>query len=122
LDHVCWTTGGEVRRVGLRAGRFVEARLLMGSFVEACISWVHGQVIAWVTWMCVVYEALGKTLRMNFVVAFLELWLGMVSLELWLGILGKHVAFLELWLEMASLELWLGIADGHECNIPKEYY
>jgi len=37
-------------------------------------------------WMCVVYEALGDTLRMDFVVAFLELWLVMVSLKLWLGI------------------------------------
>ena len=46
--------------------------------------------------MWVAYKALGETLRMNFIVAFLELWLGMVSLELWLGILGKHVAFLEL--------------------------
>ena len=25
VDHMCWTTGGQVRRVGLRAGRFVEA-------------------------------------------------------------------------------------------------
>jgi len=24
VDHVCWTMGGEVRRVGLRAGRFVD--------------------------------------------------------------------------------------------------
>jgi len=55
--------------------------------------------------MCVIYEALGETLRMNFVVAFLELWL---------GILGKHVAFLELWLGMISLELWLRMADEHE--------
>jgi len=46
--------------------------------------------------MCVVYKALGDILRMDFVVAFLELWFGMVSLELWLGIEGKHVAFLEL--------------------------
>jgi len=36
--------------------------------------------------MCVVYEALGDTLRMDFAVAFLELWLRMISLELWLGI------------------------------------
>jgi len=55
--------------------------------------------------MCVVYEALGETLRMNFVVAFLELWLRMVSLELWLRILGKQMTFFELWLRMASLEL-----------------
>ena len=63
------------------------------------------------------YEALGETLRMNFAVTFLELWLEMVSLELWLGILGKHVAFLELWLRMTSLELWLGMADGHEQSL-----
>jgi len=30
----------------------------------------------------VVYKALGDILRMDFAVAFLELWLGMVSLEL----------------------------------------
>ena len=24
MDHVCWTTGEEVHRVALRAGRFVE--------------------------------------------------------------------------------------------------
>ena len=24
MDHMCWTMGGQVRRVGLRAGRFVE--------------------------------------------------------------------------------------------------
>ena len=23
MDHTCWTTGGEFRRIGLRAGRFV---------------------------------------------------------------------------------------------------
>ena len=69
------------------------------------------------TWMCVVYKALGETIRMNFVVAFLELWLVMVSLELWLKILGKHVAFLELWLGMASLELWLGMTDGHKQSL-----
>jgi len=33
-----------------------------------------------------VYKALSDTLRMNFVVAFLELWPGLVSLELWLEI------------------------------------
>jgi len=55
--------------------------------------------------MCVVYETLGDTLKMGYVVTFLELWLGMVSLELWLGIKGKHVTFLELWLTMTSLEL-----------------
>jgi len=38
----------------------------------------------------VVYEALGETLRMNFVVAFLELWLGMTSLELLLGMADGH--------------------------------
>jgi len=58
-----------------------------------------------VFWMCVVYEALGETLRMNFFVAFIELWL---------GILGKHVAFLKLWLGMTSLELWLGMTDEHK--------
>jgi len=32
--HVCWTTGGEVRRVGLQAGRFVEVGLRAVRFVE----------------------------------------------------------------------------------------
>ena len=50
LDHVSWTTGREVRRVGLRAGRFVEAGPRAGKFVEACISWVHGQVLVWCAW------------------------------------------------------------------------
>ena len=62
--------------------------------MEACISWVHGQVFACVIWICVVYKALGDTLRMNFVVAFLKLWLEMVSLELRLRIEGKYVVFL----------------------------
>jgi len=64
--------------------------------------------------MCIVYETLVDTLRMNFVVTFLELWLRMLSLELWLGIEGKHVAFLELWFEMTSLELWLRMVNEHE--------
>ena len=46
-----------------------------------------------------VYEALGDTLKMDFI---------MVPLELWLGIEGKHVSF---------LELWLGMADGHEHSL-----
>ena len=102
MDNVCWTTGGEVRRVRLRARRFVEARPQVGRFVEA--SYILGPWSSnWlVIWMCMVYEALGETLRMSFAVTFLELWLGMVSFELWLGILGKHVAFLELWLRMVD--------------------
>ncbi|QCD89273.1 hypothetical protein DEO72_LG4g217 [Vigna unguiculata] len=64
-------------------------------------------------WMCVVYKALGDTLRMDFFGAFLKLWLIITSLKLWLGMEGKHVAFLELWLGMASLELWLGMEDEH---------
>ena len=36
IDHVFWTTGGEVRRIGLRARRFVEARPRAGRFVEGC--------------------------------------------------------------------------------------
>jgi len=32
-DHMCWTTGGQVRRVGLRAERFVEAGPRAGRFV-----------------------------------------------------------------------------------------
>jgi len=63
----------------------------------------------------VVYDALGDTLRMDFVVTFLELWFRMVSLELWLGIKGKHVTFLELWLP--SLELWLAMTNGHEHSL-----
>ncbi|QCE03712.1 hypothetical protein DEO72_LG8g1737 [Vigna unguiculata] len=31
VDHMCWTTGGQVRRAGLRAGRFVEAGPRAGS-------------------------------------------------------------------------------------------
>ncbi|QCD89647.1 hypothetical protein DEO72_LG4g593 [Vigna unguiculata] len=31
VDHVCWTTGGQVYRVGLRAGRFVEVGPRAGS-------------------------------------------------------------------------------------------
>jgi len=35
---MCWTTGGEVHRFGLRAGRFVEAGQRVGRFVGAsCI-------------------------------------------------------------------------------------
>jgi len=37
VDHICWTTGRttiwEVRRAGLRAGRFVEAGSRAGMFV-----------------------------------------------------------------------------------------
>ena len=64
-----------------------------------------------------VYKALGDTLRMEFAVTFLELWLGMVSLKLWFGIKGKHMAFLELWHEMTSLELWLEMADRHKHSL-----
>jgi len=49
VDHVYWTTGGEVRRVELRAGRFVEAGPRVGRFVWAshipspwsiiCVNW-----------------------------------------------------------------------------------
>ena len=35
MDHVCWTTGGEVCRIGLREGRFVEAGPRADMFVEA---------------------------------------------------------------------------------------
>ena len=43
-----WTTGGEVRRVGLRAGKFVEAGPRAGRFMKAYISWVHGQeIVGW---------------------------------------------------------------------------
>ncbi|QCD83700.1 hypothetical protein DEO72_LG2g4047 [Vigna unguiculata] len=38
MDHMCWTTGGQVRRVGLRVGRFVEAGPRAGSspFLFVC--------------------------------------------------------------------------------------
>jgi len=39
---------------------------------------------------------------MDFVGAFLELWLGIASLEFWLEMEGKHVVFLQLWLEVAD--------------------
>ena len=35
VDHMCWTTSGDVRRVGLRAGRFVEVEPRAGRFVGA---------------------------------------------------------------------------------------
>jgi len=35
VDHVCWTTDGEVRRVGLRAGKFIELDH------ERASSWKH---------------------------------------------------------------------------------
>jgi len=50
LDHVCWTTGGEVRRVGLRAGRFVEVGPRASRFVEACYILVPWSII------CVTYR------------------------------------------------------------------
>jgi len=33
VGHMCWTTGEQVRRAGLRAGRFVEAGPRAGRFV-----------------------------------------------------------------------------------------
>jgi len=33
VDHMCWTTGGQVRRAGLRAGRFEEAGPQADKFV-----------------------------------------------------------------------------------------
>jgi len=56
----------------------------------------------------VVYEAFGDTLRMDFVMTFLELWLRMVSPQLWLGIEDKHMAFLELWVGMHPLSYGSG--------------
>ena len=35
VDHVCWTTGGQDRRVGLREGRFVEAKPRVDRFMWA---------------------------------------------------------------------------------------
>jgi len=35
VDHMCWTIGREVRRVGLRAGRFIEAGPRADRFVWA---------------------------------------------------------------------------------------
>ncbi|QCE06799.1 hypothetical protein DEO72_LG9g1813 [Vigna unguiculata] len=34
VDHICWTTGGQIRRVGLRVGRFIEAGPRAGMFVS----------------------------------------------------------------------------------------
>ncbi|QCD96304.1 hypothetical protein DEO72_LG6g1006 [Vigna unguiculata] len=68
-----YVMSGEVHRVGLREGRFVEAGPRAGRFVEACTSWVHGQL-----------GIEGKYM------AFLELWLRMTSLELWLGMADGH--------------------------------
>jgi len=50
-------------------------------------------------WICVIYKALGDSLRMEFSRAFLEWWLRMTSLELWLG--------------MTSFKLWLEMKDEH---------
>jgi len=36
MDHMCWTTGGEVCRVRIRARRFVEVGPRAYKFVEAC--------------------------------------------------------------------------------------
>ena len=81
---------GEVRRVGLRAGRVIEAGPRAGKFVEVLYILSPWSSNCLVIGMCVTYEALGETLRMNFVVAFLELWLGMTSLELLLGMADGH--------------------------------
>jgi len=35
MDHACWTTGGEVRRIGLRVGRYVEVVPQANMLVEA---------------------------------------------------------------------------------------
>jgi len=47
MDHVCWTTSGEVRRVGLLVGRFVELDHERW-FVEALESLRP-------TWVCILY-------------------------------------------------------------------
>ena len=72
-EKVCsWTTDREVSRVGLRAGRFVEAKPRAGRFVEASYILGPRSSNSLVILMCVVYGALCETLRMNFVVAFLS--------------------------------------------------
>jgi len=38
-------------------------------------------VVVYLLWMCVVYKALGDTLRMGFAGAFLELCLGIKSID-----------------------------------------
>ena len=58
-------------------------------------------------WMCVIYKALVIPRRLACWVPWVVTQ--NVSLELWLRIGVKHVAFLELWLRMVSLELWLGM-------------
>ncbi|QCD87844.1 hypothetical protein DEO72_LG3g2384 [Vigna unguiculata] len=37
VDHMCWTTGGQVRRAGLQGGRFVEAGPRAGSSPFLCV-------------------------------------------------------------------------------------
>ncbi|QCD96044.1 hypothetical protein DEO72_LG6g746 [Vigna unguiculata] len=86
--------GREVRRGQSTSGEVRGSMHILGPWSSICM-------------------ALGDALRMDFAVAFLELWLRMISLELWLKIEGKHETFLELWLKMTSLELWLGTANGH---------
>ena len=95
MDHVVWTTSREVHRIALRAGRFIKVGPRAGRFVEASYILGPWSSNCLVIWMCVAYEVLSETLRMNFVVPFPEWWLRMVSLELWLG--------------MTSLKLWLGM-------------
>jgi len=41
MDQMCWTTGGEVRRVGLQARRFVEAWYILGPWPSNCMGkWI----------------------------------------------------------------------------------
>jgi len=52
MDHAYWTTGGEVRRVGLRVGRFVELNH------ERAGLWKHMESLR--PMMCVYWSCIGQ--------------------------------------------------------------
>ena len=73
MDHACWTMGGEVRRVGLRAGRFVEVGPRTDRFVEAWYilgPWSSNCMGKWISsFICIIrrwFEILGyRVLRLS---------------------------------------------------------
>ena len=69
IDHACWTTGGEVRRVGLRAGRFVEVGPWTDKFMETLYildPWLGKWISIFICIMRQWYEILGyRVLRLS---------------------------------------------------------